>query len=419
MRFLHCADIHLDSPLRGLERYEGAPVDEVRGATRRAFENLVELAVRERVDFVVIAGDLYDGDWQDFNTGLFFTRMMSQLGESGVPAYVLRGNHDAASRITRSLRLPANVRLFRDGSPETFIDEQAGVALHGQSFASAAVIDDLAAAYPAAIKGVFNLGVLHTSLTGRPGHNNYAPTTEAVLRGRGYDYWALGHVHAREIVSREPWVVYPGNLQGRHAREQGPKGCELVTVEGDRIASEAVALDVLRWATLSIDAGGLPDTEALLEQAVRAVQGGLAQADGRTLAIRLRVGGQGDLHRALAVRAEAWINELRAATIEASGGSAWLEKVELQVRPAVEDAQRAATDDALGLLAREMAAIGADPAQLEALADEVLKDLRLKLPPDLVLEDGQRLDTHEALACLLAEAQDELRARLEGEGSGA
>ena len=148
MRFLHCADIHLDSPLRGLERYEGAPVEQVRGATRRAFENMVQCALREKVDFVVIAGDLYDGDWPDFNTGLFFAKGMAQLGESGIAVYVVRGNHDAASKLTRSLPLPKNVHLFPDKAPKSLTDDNLGLAVHGQSFATAAVFDDLAADYP-------------------------------------------------------------------------------------------------------------------------------------------------------------------------------------------------------------------------------------------------------------------------------
>ena len=158
VRFIHCADIHLDSPLRGLERYEGAPVEEVRGATRRAFDNLIQSAIRERVDFVVIAGDLYDGDWPDFNTGLFFAKGMAQLGESGIPVYVVRGNHDAASKLTRALPLPKNVHLFPDKAPKTLTDDNLGLAVHGQSFATAAVLDDLAGAYPDAHSGLLQFG---------------------------------------------------------------------------------------------------------------------------------------------------------------------------------------------------------------------------------------------------------------------
>lgn len=418
MRFIHCADIHLDSPLRGLARYEGAPEDEVRGASRRAFENLIQLALRERVDFVVIAGDLYDGDWPDFNTGLFFAKGMARLGESGVAVYLVRGNHDAASRLSRALPLPKNVHLFPDSAPATLIDERLGLAVHGQSFATAAVAEDLAATYPEPVPGCFNLGVLHTSLTGRPGHDSYAPTSEAVLRAKGYDYWALGHVHAREIVSRDPWIVFPGNLQGRHIREQGAKGCELVRVDEDGIASEAVALDVLRWAELDLPVAGLADLDALYEEFAGRLRRQLARADGRILGLRLRLSGAGALHHALAAAPEAVTGQLRAIALDASGGEAWLEKVELQVRPVLDLARLAGGDDPLGLLARLLAGLSGDPEGLAALAAEALAELRPKLPAELLEQEVLRLDGKDALSELLAEAEAELLARLAGAGAG-
>ena len=186
MKFLHAADIHLDSPLRGLDRYEGAPVDEIRNATRRALENLVALAIDEEVDFVILAGDLFDGDWPDFNTGLFFVRQMARLGEKDISVYAVRGNHDAENRFTRKLPWPKNVHFFSSRKPESFPLDGVDVVLHGQSFANRDVQDDLAAAYPSAAPGKINIGVLHTSLDGRVGHASYAPTRLDVLRSRGY-----------------------------------------------------------------------------------------------------------------------------------------------------------------------------------------------------------------------------------------
>ncbi len=418
MRFLHCADIHLDSPLRGLERYEGAPVDEVRGATRRAFENLIQCALRERVDFVVIAGDLYDGDWPDFNTGLFFAKGMAQLGDAGIAVYLLRGNHDAASKLTRSLPLPGNVRLFSDRAPATFVDDALGLAIHGQSFATAALADDLAAGYPTAIRGHVNVGVAHTSLTGRPGHDPYAPTTDEVLRSKGYDYWALGHVHAREIVARDPWIVFPGNVQGRHIREQGIKGCELVTIADGHITTEPVALDVLRWRELRVDATGMPDLDALFDALATAVRSAVAQADGRIVALRVGIGGAGALHHALAARSDAIVQQLRAVALDASAGSGWVEKVDLRVRPPLDVDRLAAGDDPVGLLVRELQALRNEGDQLAAFAGDVLRDVRHKLPAELGGAAGLRLDAPEVLDELLREAQDELLARLAADGSG-
>ena len=239
-KFLHAADIHLDSPLLRLDVYEGAPAAEIRGATRRAFENLVQTALAEKVDFVVLAGDIYDGDWKDYNTGLHFAARIARLREAGIPVILAAGNHDAASSISRSLRLPDNARVFPHDRPDTFRLESVNVAVHGQSFGSPAVRADLSRGYPAPVPGCFNVGLLHTGVNGREGHEPYAPCTLAALREKGYDYWALGHVHQREVLSAEPLVVFPGNTQGRHARETGAKGCILVTrgrcrAGGDRL----------------------------------------------------------------------------------------------------------------------------------------------------------------------------------------
>ena len=130
MKFVHAADIHLDSPLRGLERYPDAPVEEARNATRQAFENLVELAIGEDVAFVLLAGDLYDGDWRDYNTGLFFVGQMNRLRRAGIQVHLVSGNHDAASQITKHLRLPDNVVHYDHRRPETYVRGDLGVAIH-------------------------------------------------------------------------------------------------------------------------------------------------------------------------------------------------------------------------------------------------------------------------------------------------
>lgn len=418
MRFLHASDLHLDSPLLGLSRYEGAPVDEVRGATRRAFENLIAVALRERVDLVVIGGDLYDGDWPDHNTGLFFVKGVAQLAEEGIPVIVVRGNHDAASKLTKSLRLPRNVYLLADAKPETVVLDQIGVAVHGQSFFTPAVLDDLASVYPAPIPDCFNVGLLHTSLNGRPGHDNYAPTTLSVLQGKGYDYWALGHVHAAEIVSREPWVVYPGNTQGRHIRESGAKGCSLIAVENGTVREQQIiALDVMRWETLLLDISALPDLDALLDVATAGIRARLARADGRALAMRVRIAGSGPLHRLLATRPETVEQQLRGAAIEASNAQVWIEKIELTTRPELDLDRLAERDDPLGLLVRELRGLAADDAARGSVVEEAIRDLQQKLP--LELREGPHallLDAPDALAALLGEVEAEVIARLSGQG---
>ena len=254
MKFLHTADLHLDSPLHGLERYPGAPVARIRTATRQALERLVDLAIAEEVSFVLIAGDIYDGDWKDYNTGLYFAAQMSRLRDSEIRVFLISGNHDAASQISKTLRLPENVHTFSHRRPESVEVDQLGVVVHGQSFAKREMLENISAHYPAAIEGLFNIGMLHTSATGRPGHENYAPCSVEELVSKGYHYWALGHVHAREILRENPWIVFPGNTQGRQIRESGVKGASLVTVEDFQVVSvEHRAADVLRWYLCEVD----------------------------------------------------------------------------------------------------------------------------------------------------------------------
>ncbi|MGA8054767.1 MAG: DNA repair exonuclease [Burkholderiales bacterium] len=416
-RFLHAADLHIDSPLRGLARYEGAPVDAARGATRSAFTNLVDTAIREEVDLVVLAGDLFDGDWQDYNTGLFFATELAKLGESGIDVVVKRGNHDAASKVTRGLRLPSHVRILSEREPETVPIERLGAMVHGQSFPNGAVTDDLAARYPAPVPGAFNLGLLHTSLTGREGHDPYAPTSFDVLRAKGYDYWALGHVHAAEEVSQSPWIVFPGNTQGRRIRETGPKGCSLVTVQDGVVKPAFVPLDVLRWNRLALDITGLADLDALLDLASCQVREKLAAADGRAVALRVDIVGRGVLYGRLLSRPEQAEAELRNAALDASGGLAWLEKIQLRSGPAIDLDAIARQDDPLGALVRETRQLATSDDALRALAAEALGDLDAKLTGDLV---DLRLSMQPGLLReLLCEIEGDLLERLREPGDTA
>jgi exonuclease SbcD len=384
VKFLHAADIHLDSPLHGLERYEGAPVEELRGATRRAFDNLVELAIGEDVSFVLLAGDLYDGDWKDYNTGLYFIQRMERLREAGIRVFIVAGNHDAASQITRQLRLPDNVTLFSTGKPETIVLDELGLAVHGQGFARREVTEDLSSAYPQANHDLFNIGLLHTCLDGKPGHEPYAPCTVDGLRSKGYDYWALGHVHTREVISQDPWIVFPGNIQGRHVRETGPKGCTLVTVtDGEVAAVEHRDLDVARWARCTVDVTDSASLDDIHDQVRIALQQALDDADERPVAARLVLQGSSPVHSTLHSDSLHWIQEYRALASGLGGAGLWLEKVAIETRQAVALDELLERDDALGGLLRAIHALEIDASSVDALAAEVA-DLRQKLPHELL-----------------------------------
>ena len=364
MKILHAADLHIDSPLRGLSAYEGAPEKDLRLATRRALENLVRLAVELPVDAVLLAGDVYDGDWKDYQTGLYFSRQMSRLRHAGIPVYMVSGNHDAKNTMTRSLRLPDNVRVFATNRPETVRDEKIGLAVHGQGFAEWDLTDNLAAGYPARDGGLFNIGLLHTGLEGgHREHQLYAPCSVADLEARDYDYWALGHVHTRQIVRNEPWIVYPGNIQGRHARETGPKGCTVVTINGDlRVESvEHHDLDTARWEHVKVDVTGCDDIGQALGLVAQRFQ---EIPEERLTAVRVTLTGATSAHAALWRDRERILNELRATAGRQQ--NLWLEKV--KVRTSSEDGADPGAG-AAGILTdlhRTLSALGADPDGLMA-----------------------------------------------------
>lgn len=416
MKFIHTADIHLDSPLQRLEAYEGAPVEEIRQASRRAFEKLVDLAIDEAVDFVLIAGDLFDGDWKDYNTGLYLIKQLRRLGEVHIKAFIIAGNHDAAGRMTRGLPYPDNVHLFSSRKPETRLLETLKVAIHGQSFSKAAVTDNLSSGYPGPVAGYFNVGLLHTSLTGREGHETYAPCALDDLVNKGYDYWALGHVHRFEIVSMDPPVVFPGCIQGRHVRETGAKGCVLVTVtEGSPPQIVRHHIDVIRWERVAVDLGGAASIDEILDRFQAAVGAVLDRHDPKPMVARVEFVGETDLHVRIAADPEHIKESVRSTAIAHFGDRAWIEKVTVGTRP--------------------RAGIAADPGpllELRALVDELTANddgllalgqqfstLFQKLPPDYRQGEARiKADDAQQIRELAIQAHALLAQRLKKESAG-
>jgi DNA repair exonuclease SbcCD nuclease subunit len=414
-RFLHAADIHLDSPLRGLSRYEGIPVTEIRLASRAALDNLVDKAVSERVAFVVIAGDLYDGDWEDVATGLFFCAAMGRLARAGIEVFLLYGNHDAESVITRSLPLPENVRVFSSRKPETFIHDGTGTALHGQSYPARDPGRDLAAEYPPPVSGVFNIGVLHTALSGgRPPHAPYAPCTPQELAAKGYQYWALGHVHEHEIVATEPHIVFPGNLQGRHIREVGAKGAVMVDVMDRSVASvRHVPLDSLRWARVAVDLTACVEDDHAHAQVRAALQTAKSEvADDRPLVVRVVLFGETALHATLSER-RAELRDVTRALGLAVSDQIWIEKVDL------ETTAETTAEAAPSPLTSDVATLLEEGVKYPELAEQIradLADFLNRTPSEMFAENAFLRAVRDGdLSTLLADAAVALRARLANE----
>ncbi len=417
MKFIHAADLHIDSPMRGLDTYDGAPVELLRAATRRALIALVDLALLEKVALVILAGDIYDRDLGDFRAALFFREQMTRLVRGGIRVFVVKGNHDAEGQISKKVPDVQGVHVFSSRTAETIDLEDLGVAVHGRSFPERVVSEDLVPSYHDPVPGRFNIGVLHTSLTGRAGHDPYAPTDVATLTVKGYDYFALGHVHTREVVQEaNPRIVFPGNLQGRDVRETGSKGCELVTIDGNKIVSaDHIPLDVVRWHSLSLDATGLETVNSLASRFHEVCQGSVEGMRDLLHAMRVTVTGESVLHAMEARDPGTIAAAIQAATQDFDLADLWIESVRLEFRSPVDRNTVAQRADAVGEVVRLVDELASDDEAMKTWVMENLDRLPA-LPSDLSDVDPNKLTT-EHLRAFLADAEATVLSKLSAAGT--
>lgn len=398
MRFIHAADLHLDSPLTGLRQRAEERASHLADASRRALEGMVNYAIEERIDFVVIAGDLFDTQAADFNSYLRLAKQFGHLRDAGIPVSLIRGNHDAANTMSRRVTWPDNVHEFHAHGPSSWDVPGQDVTVHGQSFPNRAVPENLVLRYPEPKADRFNIGLLHTSLDGRPEHAPYAPCSIQDLRNRGYDYWALGHVHGHEVLHRDPPIVFPGNLQGRNSRECGPKGFVVVSVDGRAVTEvEHVPADVVRWARVVVDVSSAAMVAEVCTLISTALKREVEASGDRTLAVRIVLEGASPAHLALAGDPATLMAECTGVAMQC-GGDVWIEKVDVRtIHAAVEVV--AGQTAAFGPIIER---IGGDEAELSALLAPVSSGLS-RLPPEVLqLLDiaGQNSDGRERLIAL-------------------
>ena len=376
-QFIHAADLHIDSPFDALRAKDPAVAVMFAAAGRKAVERLIAETIDSGAKFLVIAGDVFDGDWRDVSTGLFFVAQLGKLDRAGVKTFLIKGNHDAESVVSKTLTYPASVHMFDGRRSQTQLIEPLRVAVHGRSFSDRAAPEDFLVHYAARREGWINIGLLHTSLEGSPGHNPYAPCTAQDLARFGYDYWALGHIHAAEIVSRDPWIVFPGNLQGRNPRETGAKGAMRVTVEDGRIvAVEPIALDAARWAHERVDATDLAE-EAIHARIGEALAAASDAAQGRPLAVRLTLTGATPAHAGLVARLDDLL--FRARELAAHVASdCWVEKVRLETRSPPASASAADDHEIAALVA-----VSAEDPEFAAAVAQLAQSVAEKLPREL------------------------------------
>ena len=377
-RFLHTGDLHLDSPVIGL-RGEATPEISalLRDATGRAWRNVVGLAIAERVDFVVVAGDVFERSSPTLLGQTRFRDGLVELAAHGISSFVVHGNHDPLDGVSwaPSLAFPSEAHRFGTKAGESVVVTRDGAPLariHGRSYPAAAVVENYAAEFRRGDEP-FAIGLLHANVGDRPGHGNYAPCSLDDLRATGIDYWALGHIHQPGILTAHGTLaVYCGNPQGRDPGEVGARGAWLVSVdEAGRATPEFRACDVVRWANDELAIEGLDTDDALLGAVRSRLADATDAADGRSLLFRLRLTGRGPMHASL--RRTGYLDDLRRLANDELGTAppfAWLESLTDATRPAIDVAARRAVPDFAGDFLRTVEAArradrGTDPAEHE------------------------------------------------------
>lgn len=410
-RFIHTADLHLDSPLKSLALRNGDLAELVRGATREALTRIVDLCLAERVDALVIAGDLYDGGQTSMSTALFLVAELRRLTDAGISVFLIRGNHDALSKMTRELTLPDGVHLFSGRKRSHVAGRLADgreVVVHGVSFAEPEAPQSLLPSYAPPTPDAINVGLLHTSLAGSPGHDAYAPCAVADLVAHGFDYWALGHVHKRTVWHEAPHIVMPGMPQGRDINEAGERSVTLVTIDEkaglsieERVTAGAV------FERLSVDVGGTTEWRALLGRIDAALSSLRDSRRNGHLILRVILTGATPLAWRLRRDRDLFLAEVES--LAASRGMNWIESVEIDCRDAVVADGTDPVAELSAILDRDV--LGTHAAQSEALA--AIDDLMRALPHEVRVALADSEEAAQALAAAsLAEGAADVLAHL-------
>lgn len=385
LRFVHAADLHIDSPITGLKSRNETVGKRVQQAGYEALQKLVDLCTDEKVDFLLVAGDVYDGAIRSPQAQIRFRDALNQLSEAGIESFVVHGNHDPLDGRFSSITWPEGVHVFGD-SPAWEIARRDGTPIaqvQGVSYPTREVTDNLAARFASVNHSdLFSIGLLHCNLGGDPAHPNYAPCSMDDLRVPGIDYWALGHIH-KKSVRREQFttVVYPGNIQARDAGEPGERGCYLVEVGPDRRPHpDFRPLDVVRWDLREVPIGGIEGVDELRNRVLESLDESLHSADGRDVVCRVTLTGRGPMHAELSGPQQTdWLLELVHEEFATASPWIWVERIANETRTEIDLEVRAEQDNFLGEVLRR--ARRTQPAEFGEALSEVFSGRRGPLQP--------------------------------------
>ena len=382
--FLHAADLHLDTPFDGIGKVAPDLQQKLRDASLAAFDNLIDTAIARAVDFVVIAGDIYDGAERGTRAQSRFLSGLRRLGERSIGVLFIHGNHDPVavgwSAIRASEFPPSTVLFSQCDEVRAHVIERGGeplAAVHGISFRETKEKRNLSRFFRRdAVEAPFHIGLLHTNAGGNPAHDNYAPCSLDDLRTRGMDYWALGHIHLRgSVIERDPVAHYSGNVQARSFKEVGPRGATLVHVEGSgAVRLEFVQLGVIDFVVVRLDLTVCESLDQVAAQCEAAAERASVESDGRFVMLRLELTGRTPVHGDL-LRAAAH-DELASTLRERIGARAWLDDVKLAVFPPIDRAELARSAAFEGVLVQFTDALTVDATAANEALDRLREPLR-------------------------------------------
>lgn len=415
-RFVHTADLHLDSPLRSLALKNPELAELVRGATRTALARIVDLCLEEAVDALLIAGDLYDGSQTSMNTALYLASELRRLEAAGIRVFVIRGNHDSQSTIKKELTLPSNVHLFSGRVKPVLakvLENGREVYVHGVGFDNPHAPDSLLSSFQGPVADAVNIGMLHTSLAGAPGHDPYAPCSVAELARHGFDYWALGHVHLRQVHSEAPLIIMPGMPQGRDINEAGPKTVTLVTVGDDgRLAHREHDVGQAVFERLAVDLSAVEDWRQMLDTAGNALSTLRRRTQADHLIVRLSLTGSTPLTWKL--RRDPDLLSAELSNLAASLPGCWIEKIDIECRGVDASVSLSGPDpveELAGLIRSDVLPSHAFRREAGLMLEELLQQLPRELRDSLAGDE----ESAARLADAIAQAgSDDVLAHLHG-----
>jgi len=381
IKFIHTADLHLDTPFKGLSLWNDDLASKLKEATFNSFRKIIDLCIQEKADFMIIAGDIFDSENKSLAAQLKFVDELKRLSNKGIPVYFVCGNHDPLSSWLESIQMPGNTFRFDSAEVENYIfqkNDKPLVDIYGISFQNKVVNENLALKYNLTNdQSLISIAILHGT-TGAPGsHENYAPFKVEDVTGKGFDYWALGHIHKRQIIrDRYPVIVYPGNPQGRDFGETGAKGCYMVEIAKNKTPEiRFIPTQLIRFEDVRIDLTGEEKIDRLSGRIEEVISSLEDYEENTSCILRISFYGRTPLHSLLNKQEEVeqlvhYFNEGQLNQMN----YIWIDSIRVKTRPVIDTEQIKKGADFTAEILKTIEKFEGEPGKIAGLIKDAESD---------------------------------------------